>query len=102
MVISFKAVFESKFKHVLILFSGSISYFSHSVNHWIKGLIRPNEIKDHYPKFFGQMKQALFSVRHSYFPKAGFEKIALSIGKSVAYITQQQQNRTSKQTNQDS
>lgn len=63
MVISFKAVFESKFKHVLILFSGSISYFSHSVNHSIKGLIRPNEIKDHYPKFFGQMKQALFSVR---------------------------------------
>lgn len=56
------------------LFSCSVSYFSHSVNHWIKVLIRPNEIKDHYPKFFGQMKQALFSVRHSYFPKAGFEK----------------------------
>ena len=63
-------------------------------------LIRPNEIKDHYPKFFGQMKQALFSVRHSYFPKAEFEKIALNIGKSVAYITQQQLNRTSKQHNQ--
>lgn len=63
-------------------------------------LIRPNEVKDHYPKFFGQMKQALFSVRHSYFPKAEFEKIALNIGKSVAYITQQQLNRTSKQTNQ--
>lgn len=44
------------------------------------------------------MKQALFSVRHSYFPKAGFEKIALNIGKSVAYITQQQQ--LNKQTNQ--
>lgn len=63
-------------------------------------LIRPNEVKDHYPKFFGQMKQALFSVRYSYFSKAEFEKIALNIGKSVAYITQQQLNRTSKQTNQ--
>lgn len=44
------------------------------------------------------MKQALFSVRHSYFPKAGFEKITLNIGKSVAYITQQQQNKTNKPT----
>jgi hypothetical protein len=36
--------------------------------------------KDHQPKFFGQIKQALFSVRQGCLPKMGFEKIALKVG----------------------
>lgn len=36
-------------------------------------------------KFFGQIKQVLFSVRQGYLPKAGFENTALNSGKRGAY-----------------
>ena len=54
---------------------------------WLVHLLIPqNESRDHGPKCFSQIKQALFSVGQGYLCKAGFGNIASATGKGKVYI----------------